>query len=41
VADAGGVILKRMTMDYRWKGQRFCLVKDPSGAPMMLCEAQP
>jgi len=39
VVDAGGVVLKQMTMDYRWKGQRFCLVRDPSGAPVMLCEA--
>lgn len=39
--EAGGVILKEMKMDYRWKGQQFCLVKDPSGAPVMLCEAGP
>ena len=39
VAEAGGVILIQMTMDYRWKGQRFCLVRDPSGAAVMLCEA--
>lgn len=40
VVEAGGVIVKEMTMDYHRKGQRFCLVKDPSGAPMMLCEAE-
>ncbi len=39
VASAGGVILKQMTMDYHRAGQRFCLVRDPSGAPLMLCEA--
>ena len=41
VVEAGGVILKQMTMDYRWKGQRFCLVRDPSKAAVMLCEAAP
>ncbi|MEO5916652.1 MAG: GNAT family N-acetyltransferase [Luteolibacter sp.] len=40
VAEAGGAIIRQMTMDYRWKGQRFCLVRDPSGAPFMLCEAE-
>lgn len=39
VTAEGGEIVRRMTMDYRWKGQRFCLVRDPSGAPFMLCEA--
>ena len=39
VAEAGGEIVRQMTMDYHWKGQRFCLVRDPSGAPFMLCEA--
>jgi ribosomal-protein-serine acetyltransferase len=39
VAAAGGEVVRQMTMDYRWKGQRFCLVRDPSGAPFMLCEA--
>jgi ribosomal-protein-serine acetyltransferase len=39
VEEAGGFVVRRMTMDYRWKGQRFCLVRDPSGAPFMLCEA--
>ena len=28
-------------MDNNWKGQRMCLVRDPSGAPIMLCEANP
>lgn len=41
VVEAGGVILKHMTMDYRRKGQRFCLVRDPSGAAVMLCESAP
>jgi predicted enzyme related to lactoylglutathione lyase len=41
VEQAGGVIVHQMTMDYRWKGQRFCLLRDPSGAPFMLCEAGP
>jgi predicted enzyme related to lactoylglutathione lyase len=40
VAEAGGEILREMTMDYHWKGQRFCLVRDPSGVPFMLCEAR-
>lgn len=40
VTEAGGEILREMTMDYHWKGQRFCLVRDPSGAPFMLCEAR-
>ncbi|RYD18182.1 MAG: GNAT family N-acetyltransferase [Verrucomicrobiaceae bacterium] len=39
VAEAGGSIVTQMTMDFNWKGQRFCLVRDPSGAPFMLCEA--
>lgn len=39
VEEAGGLIVRQMAMDYRWKGQRFCLVRDPSGAPFMLCEA--
>lgn len=39
VTETGGEIVTRMTMDYHWKGQRFCLVRDPSGAPFMLCEA--
>ena len=40
VSEAGGAIIGQMTMDYRWQGQRFCLVRDPSGAPFMLCEAE-
>lgn len=40
VEGAGGVALHRMTMNHDWKGQRFCLVRDPSGAPFMLCEAR-
>lgn len=39
VTEADGEILGEMTMDYNRKGQRFCLVRDPSGAPFMLCEA--
>jgi ribosomal-protein-serine acetyltransferase len=39
VTEAGGEIVRQMTMDYHWNGQRFCLVRDPSGAPFMLCEA--
>ncbi|GAA5127919.1 GNAT family N-acetyltransferase [Luteolibacter yonseiensis] len=38
VEETGGEILRQMKMDYHWKGQRFCLVRDPSGAPFMLCE---
>ena len=41
VVDCGGEVLKSMTMDYNWKGQRMALVRDPSGAPVMLCEANP
>ncbi len=37
---SGGTIVQRMQMDYNWKGQRFCLARDPSGAPVMLCEAK-
>lgn len=38
VESSGGQIIQEMTMDYNWKGQRFCLVRDPSGNRMMLCE---
>ncbi|MEP4078017.1 VOC family protein [Haloferula sp.] len=41
VVESGGEIIKSMTMDYNWKGQRMCLVRDPSGAPIMLCESNP
>ena len=40
VEQAGGTILKHITMDYGWPGRRFCLVRDPSGAPVMLCETR-
>ncbi len=38
VESSGGIIIQEMTMDYNWKGQRFCLIGDPSGNRMMLCE---
>lgn len=38
---SGGTIHSQMTMDFNWKGQRFCLAIDPSGAPVMICEAEP
>ena len=41
VVESGGEIIKSMTSSYIWKGQRMCLVRDPSGAPVMLCEANP
>ena len=41
VQTEGGTILKQMTWSYKFPGQLFCLVKDPSGAPVMLCEAAP
>lgn len=40
VEEAGGTVLKHMTMDYGWPGRRFCLVRDPSGASAMLCETR-
>ena len=40
VTALGGEIVKEMSTDYNWPGQRMCLVKDPSGAPMMLCESE-
>lgn len=40
VESSGGKIIQEMTMDYNWKGQRFCLVSDPSGNRMMLCDGQ-
>lgn len=39
IVELGGEIVTEMTMDFNWKGQRFCLLRDPSGAPFMLCEA--
>ncbi len=30
-----------MTWSFKFPGQRFCLVKDPSGAAVMLCETAP
>lgn len=41
VVQSGGQIVKQLQMDFNWKGQRFCLARDPSGAPVMLCEAKP
>lgn len=41
VESAGGKILQQTAMDYHWKGQRFCLVSDPSGNRVMLCETRP
>jgi predicted enzyme related to lactoylglutathione lyase len=38
---SGGRIHSEMKMNYHWEGQRFCLAIDPSGAPVMLCEAAP
>jgi len=41
IESSGGKIHQKMTMDSNWKGQRFCLAIDPSGAPVMLCESKP
>jgi predicted enzyme related to lactoylglutathione lyase len=41
VEQAGGTILRQMTMDFGWAGRRFCLVQDPAGAAAMLCETRP
>lgn len=41
VETAGGRILQQNIMDYHWRGQRFCLVSDPSGNRVMICEIQP
>ena len=37
---SGGKIHHEMAMDFNWKGQRFCLAIDPSGAPVMICETE-
>ena len=37
---SGGRIHSQMTMNYNFKGQRFCLAIDPSGAPVMICESE-
>ena len=40
VESSGGKIHQEMTFDFNWKGQRFCLAIDPSGAPIMICESK-
>ena len=39
IRDSGGQVHQEMTMNFNWVGQRFCLAIDPSGAPVMVCEA--
>ena len=40
IVASGGSIHQEMIMNFNWKGQRFCLAIDPSGAPVMLCESK-
>jgi predicted enzyme related to lactoylglutathione lyase len=41
IKGSGGEIHREMAMNFNWEGQRFCLAIDPSGAPVMICEAAP
>ena len=37
---SGGKIHDQMIFNHKFKGQRHCLVIDPSGAAVMICETQ-